>query len=321
MSDAIILEQKVADSQSRGGVNRKRLYIFPTQHGMVFALMLAVMLMGSVNYTNSMAYMLTFLLGSLYMICMLHTYRNLKGLVLKTNNAKPVFAGDVAEFPLIIINRTTTDRRSISIHPWPRKRTGDRSLYAGSEFSSIVPGEIHKGLLPLPTRSRGRLRLGRIRIHSVYPLGLFRAWSYMQCTSSCLVYPKPEGSSELPPYSQNPTRDHYGEQSGTDDFTGVRQYRPGDSIKNIDWKALAREQDVLIKKFSGSGAIQLILHWNHTKQIGDVEKRLSQLALWVITAEQKGLRYSLEMPNTKIPIGNGDIHCHQCLSILAEHGE
>ncbi|NNE38440.1 MAG: DUF58 domain-containing protein [Gammaproteobacteria bacterium] len=320
MTDAIILEQKSTSSQSNRAVSRKRLYIFPTQHGLVFALMLIVMLMGSVNYTNSMAYMLTFLLGSLYIVCMLHTYRNLKGMVLKTNNAKPVFAGEVAEFPLILINRTTTDRHSIVVHPWPKKRIGKRAQYQGAEYTNIVPAEIHKGTMPVMAQSRGRLQPGRLRIYSTYPLGLFRAWSYMYCTSYCLVYPKPEGMPDLPQYSEDPARDHYGEQSGTDDFIGVRQYQPGDSIKNIDWKAMAKEQGVLIKKFSGSGARQLVLHWDHTRHIVDVEKKLSQLALWVIIAEQEGLRYGLELPDKKITIGNGNPHQHQCLKTLADYG-
>jgi uncharacterized protein (DUF58 family) len=317
MTEAIILEQKSASASTNRSVSNKRLYIFPTQHGLIFALMLIVMLMGSVNYTNSMAYMLTFLLASLYIVCMLHTYRNLKGMVLKTNNAKPVFAGETAEFPLILINRTTTDRHSVVIHPWPKKRIGKRMQYRGAEYSNIVPGEIHKGTIPVMTQVRGRLRPGRLRIYSTYPLGLFRAWSYMDCSNYCLVYPKPEGSTELPQYSQDPTRDHYGEQIGADDFIGVRQYKPGDSIKNIDWKALAKEQGVLIKRFSGSGARQLLFHWGHTKHLGDNEKRLSQLALWIIIAEQEGLRYSLELPDIKIPIGNGDSHRHQSLRALA----
>ncbi len=320
MSDSIILEQNSANAQTNQAASRKRLYIFPTRHGLVFALMLMVMLMGSVNYTNSMAYMLTFLLASLYIVCMLHTYRNLKGLVFKTNNAKAVFAGETAEFPLVLINRTTTDRHSISIHPWPKKRTGNRAQYRGGEFHNIVPGEIHKGVMPVITHTRGKLLPGRLRIYSTYPLGLFRTWSYIHCTSYCLVYPKPEGSPVLPQCSEDLTCDHYGEQVGIDDFIGVRQYQPGDSIKNIDWKALSKEQGVLSKKFSGSGARQLVLHWEQTRHIGDVEKRLSQLALWVMTAEQEGIRYSLELPDTKIPIGNGDSHKHQCLKALANYG-
>lgn len=320
MSNSIILEQKTLGSQISKSIDRKRLYIFPTQHGLVFAIMLVVMLLGSVNYTNSMAYMLTFLLGSLYLVCMLQTYKNLKGMALKISNAKSVFAEEIAEFPIVIINRTTTDRRSIYIHPWPKKRGKNRSRYQGKEFPNITPGEMHRGILPVKTQLRGRLQPGRLRIYSVYPLGIFRAWSYMNCTSNCVVYPKPEGSTELPLFSEDPMRDHFGEQSGADDYIGVRQYRSGDSIRNIDWKAVAKEQGVLVKKFAGSGARQLVLHWEHTRNIGDVEKRLSQLALWTIIAEQQGLRYGLELPDYKISIGNGDTHRHQCLKALAEYG-
>jgi uncharacterized protein (DUF58 family) len=320
MADSIILEQKPFQNRIGSGSVRQRLYIFPTQHGFVFATMVAVMLMGAVNYTNSMAYMLTFLLGSLFMVSMLHTYRNLRGLVITGNNASPVFAGEVAEFPVVFDNRDGPGRISIHMHP----RTGRqkrKTLPLGIEYTKINPGQICRNSLPVQTRQRGYLSPGRLKIHSTYPLGLFRAWSYMNCRSTCLVYPKPEGDPRLPSLSEYSSQDQRGEQAGTDDFTGFRHYRPGDSIRNIDWKILAREQGVLVKKFSGSGARKLILHWDQTSHLGSIEKRLSQLALWVIRAEQYGLHYGLELPGGRLDPGLGEHHQHLCLTMLATYGQ
>ena len=93
MTESVILEQKAPQTGSASALlsRRQRLYIFPTRHGLVYAVMLAVMLLGAINYTNNMAYMLTFMLGSLFMVCMLHTYRNLRGLIVTVSEARPAF--------------------------------------------------------------------------------------------------------------------------------------------------------------------------------------------------------------------------------------
>jgi len=324
MADSIILEQKLVQSgviSGTGASTRERLYIFPTRHGLVYTSMLAVMLVGAVNYTNSMAYMLTFMLGSLFMVCMLHTYRNLRGLIVVCSDAKPVFAGDMARFPVVFDNRFGHSRTSVNIDPSPKWELFKRPGNKGIESARIEAGQMYRDSLPMQTASRGYLHPGRLRIYSIYPLGLFRAWSYLKSISSCIVYPTPHGDPRLPGLTEDPSLDQAGAQAGTDDFTGFRHYRPGDSIRNIDWKNMAREQGVLVKKFSGSGARRLVLQWDQTGQLKDIEARLSQLALWVIKAEQGGLRYGLVMPDSQIEIDNGEAHQHHCLRSLATYGK
>jgi len=323
MTDSIILEQKPGSPGTTVAADiskRQRLYIFPTQHGLVYAVMLAVMLLGAVNYTNNMAYMLTFLLCSLFLVCMLHTYRNLRGLIVASSDAKPVFAGDVALFPIMFDNRAGNLRNGIAIQAWPKRWIISKKLSKGIENIRLEPAQLYRDFLPVKANARGYLRPGRLRIHACWPLGLFRTWSYLQSNSTCIVYPKPQGDQALPYLTENATLDQTGDQSGTDDFTGFRHYQPGDSIRNIDWKILAREQGLLVKKFSGSGARQLILQWDQTGHLADVEARLSQLALWIIKAEQNGLRYGLHMPGIQIEVNHGENHQHRCLSLLATYG-
>ena len=111
----------------------------------------------------------------------------------------------------------------------------------------------------LPTR-RGYLTPGRIGIASTFPLGLLRAWTWFDCDDQvCIVYPRPEGIRQLPDSSEFTLEEQSGVKTGTDDFTGFKSYRPGDSTRNINWKVYAREQGLLVKKFSGSGSDRLML--------------------------------------------------------------
>lgn len=324
MADSVILEQKLSPLDAKGSLatsERQRLYIFPTRHGLIYACMLAVMLVGAVNYTNNMAYMLTFMLGSLFMVSMLHTYRNLRGLIVTVSEAKPVFAGDIARFPVVFDNRNGPQRSNVYIDVWPAKWNVRKIPGSGLILARVMAGQINRDFLPVQTVNRGYLRPGRLKIHSSFPLGLFQTWSYLNCKSRCIVYPKPQGDPRLPSLTEDPALDQAGKLAGTEDFTGFRQYRPGDSIRNIDWKIFAREQGLLVKKFSGSGAQKLILHWDQTVHIPDIESRLSQLALWVLRAEQSDLRYGLVLPGVEVEINHGEPHQQRCLRQLGIYGK
>ncbi|MFQ5660480.1 MAG: DUF58 domain-containing protein [Gammaproteobacteria bacterium] len=300
---------------------RQRIYIFPSRHGLFFSLILVVMLLGAINYNNSMAYVLTFLLVSLFMTDMLHTYHNLRGLILSSRAGRPVFAGETACFPVLVDNRSEQKRTALDIAPYPKRRKGNHHL-AGLEplTVNIAANGLQREHLKIPTHRRGYLKPGRFRIVSTYPLGLFRAWSYLESHQTCLVYPKPAGTHRLPLLSSYDAEEQIGPGSGTDDFTGTKPYRPGDSIHAIDWKVLARERGLVIKRFNGSGARRLLLHWDQCAHLRDVEQRLSQLCLWIIEAERTGVYYGLQIPGNRIDPGRGESHHHRCLKALATYG-
>lgn len=322
MSDSIVLERSLGTTRKDGASKRQRVFIFLSRHGLIFVTLLLVMLLGAVNYNSSMAYVLVFLLSSLFMVCMLHTYKNLRGLALKSSEPAAVFAGQTACFPILLDNRFGPARTELIIGPYPKNiaRKKRALLEDTLVIANVDADHLHRITIPIAANKRGRLLLGRLRITSTYPLGLFRAWSYMPSSQTCLVYPKPAGSFELPLPSEYELEEQMGVKTGTDDFVGFRKYRQGDSIRNIDWKAVARERGLLVKRFSGSGASKMQLSWEQTQHLGDIEQRLSQLCRWVLEADKLGYHYALTLPDASIELGTGEAHKHRCLSKLAGHG-
>ena len=69
------------------------------------------------------------------------------------------------------------------------------------------------------------------------------------------------------------------------------------------------------KQFEGGTHPTQWLDWRMTH--GDVEQRLSQLARWVLDAEEEGRPYGLRLPGNDIPAGQGELHQHRCLEALA----
>lgn len=303
----------------RQSLDRRRVYIFLTRHGFMLGSMMFVILLGSINYDNALGYLLTFLLFGLFLVTMLHTYRNLAGLAYLGAEAKPVFAGEPAVFVLGFDNRGQWQRYSVEFAHWPpRKGRWWRRRRARNSALAAIPADKHARIpLSLPSTTRGWLPLHRIRLASTFPLGILRAWAYFADPAKCLVYPRPEGPLPLPVDGLAASSAIGGVNQGHDDFAGFRPYQPGDPIRAIAWKNLARADVLLVKRFTSGAAERLMLTWQHSARLADPEARLSQITAWVVEAQRLGLHYGLDLPGTHLPPGSGAIHYHACLKALA----
>ncbi len=289
---------------------QRRVFILPTRQGLLYALVIVIMLVGAVNYDLSLGFLLAFLLGATGMQSMVHTFRNLAHLRITSGRTEPVFAGEPAQFRLHITNPTRADRYSIGV-------TRD-SLFA--DYIDVPAGSTVIATVEVPAVRRGWLQPGRCILFSRFPVGLFRAWSYADPDTACLVYPAPAPVAlPLPaPAAGHGQGSVHGQ--GQDEFFGLRPYRPGDSPRHIAWKAVARGTVLLTKQFSGTADAELWLDWQILPPAMAAEQRLAHLTRWVLQADALGLGYGLRIPDTIIPIATGSAHRAACLRALALHG-
>ncbi len=327
MNHSVVLERLPASASAQTPTEssyhlRQRVYIFLTRYGLIFGVNLLVMLLGSVNYNNSLAYALTFLLAGLFMVGMLHTYNNLRGLVINSSPPDPVFAGQKACFPLLLDNRQSQSRTAIAfqIQVKSKKKSNEKNASLDTNSVDISGYAMQTHNFHINTVKRGYLVPGRIKISSSWPIGLFRAWSYLQLEQTCIVYPRPKGVSNLPEQTRLDGEEQTGLGIGTEDFSGFRQYQAGDSMRAVDWKAYARERGLLTKRFSGRGSKKILIDLSQTEHLNDIEQRLSQLCLWIIEAEKQDAQYALILNEfDKINFDKGELHKHKCLRALAEY--
>ena len=287
-------------------LDRSRIFILPSSTGMLFAAVLLVMLLGAINYANNMGYMFTFLLGSMALVSILHSYRNLARLQFAAGRAEAVFAGEPAAFEILVSNPGERPRYAIDLEIAEEPPVN----------VDLAAGVTARVTLRRASRHRGRLAPGRIRVSTQYPLSLFRAWAYVDLDMSCIVYPQPGPARSIPPhavYRPNQTGD---KGRGVDDFAGFRPYRPGDSPRHLYWKAIAHEQALLVKQFGGDRADELWLDWSDLLDL-PVEARLSQLCRWVLDADREQLRYGLRLPGVEQPVNSGPAQRARCLELLA----
>lgn len=286
----------------------RRVYIVPTRLGWLFAATLAILLIGSINYALALGFGLTFLLAGMGIAGMVQTARNLARLALSVGRTEPVFAGDTAQFRLYLDGRAAFDRPAILV----------RHLGCGAQLVlDIAAGGLGEVVLQVPAPSRGWLALGRVMLETRFPLGLFRAWSYVEPEVRCVVYPRPERSPLPPASGEAASGAMRSPVPGNDDFAGLRGYQPSDSPRHVAWKAVARTDDLLTKQFAGEAGAELWLDWQTLPATLSIETRLSRMAGWVLAAERSGALYGLRLPEAQFAPARGDAHRAACLQALA----
>lgn len=289
-------------------LNQRRIYILPTRQGLGFALVLVLMLLGDINYNLSLGYILTFLLATTGGMSMLYAFRNMAQLEIHAGHIAPVFAGEQAQFVFHFNNPGTLFRYRIQM----RDDAGHHTAFdLSAQYSTPVQ-------LAIPAKRRGWLDSGRLTLYTEFPLGLFHAWSYLHFEVYCLVYPKPAQRQPLPAASAQSGNGKI-TGPGDEDFSGLRNYVPGDALPRIAWKAYAREQGLQVKQFSAQQGRELWLDLALLPQLAG-ERKLELLTRWLLDADAQGLLYGLRLPGVEFAPQHGPSHRAACLRALALFG-
>ncbi|OQW73255.1 MAG: hypothetical protein BVN35_12185 [Proteobacteria bacterium ST_bin11] len=285
-------------------LTQRRVFILPTQRGLAFVLLILLLVLIGFVYNNNLAYLLGFLLASIFFVTILHSFKALAGLVIQPARQQAVFAGQAGPFCFQLSNPSQQPRFAID-------------LALQSELAISLPAEQSQTVtLYQATQQRGWQLPGTLTLSSTYPLGLFRAWAPLRFDCPLLVYPKP-ANQQLPFPDSNGGQEMPGQnrRSG-DEFDGVRAYQRGDAIRQIHWKAFAKGQGVHSKYYSGASSSELWLDYQQAPG-HHTEERLSQLCRWLVDAEQAGLRYGLLLPGLRLAPDSGATHYRKCLQALA----
>ena len=287
-------------------LQRRRLYILPTRAGLGFAVLLALMLAAGLNYANSLALFLTFLMGGFALVAMQLCHRNLLGACLQAAHAAPTFASRPGNLHVTLANEA----------PQPRFRIESGVAYEATLTANLPAQGRQHVELSVAAPKRGIVRVEPLRLTTTHPFGLFRTWTWVYAPIEMLVYPRPVGSLPMPSQSGRKSGNRSQGHAGADEWQSLRPFRDGDSPRQVDWKAYAREAPLLVKEYSSMGSELRIFDFTPLRNL-DTEARLEQLARWIVDAEDSGDRYGLEIPGIRIAPDRGADHRHQCLAALA----
>jgi uncharacterized protein (DUF58 family) len=290
---------------------RQRIYILPTRFGLVFLVGSFLMILIGSAYQNNLVNLLAFFMLSLVFVCMVQTHNNLRDIRISNIETEGGFAGQEFIVTTVLGNNSKVPRFNIE--------TRLREPRARSIYENTLP-LLENGTLKLrasyPAVRRGRFQTNPARLSSVYPLGLFEAWTWYKISSVYYIYPEPKGDKPFPWGGEGDHAGHVTFPVGGEDFHGHRRFRDGDSQKHIDWKAFARGRPKLIKEFTEGAPVSIRLDWRSLEDL-NTEDRLSQLSKWVDEAKDHKQMFSLVLPGKIVPTGLGISHAIRCWEALA----
>ena len=288
-------------------LHNRRLYILPTRFGYLFGVMLLFLFLAAINYQNSMAFVLTFMLTSLGLISLWHTHKNLLGIRVNLLLPRPVFCGESCELKFEISHVNQSRRYAIGI----------QYDQLPPVYVKLEPQASSTATIKLPTRRRGQFKPCGITVFTRYPTGLFHAWGWLRFDLPLLIYPRPL----MDPKLQASLVEQFDGQTSTstiegDDFAGLREHRIGESLRHISWKAYAQGKGLLTKTFQGHARPSLWIDWQLLTH-GSLEDKLSFMTALVLSAEKEGQKYGLRLPGREIEQSYGNAHRNACLQAIA----
>ncbi len=278
------------------------------RHTLGLAAVLLAMWYAGASQNNAAAYLLGFLTLSVAAASALHGWANLRGLQITAEPILPVF-----EHESLVV---TAVARSLSRHFAVQLALSPEQ--PAVLFDEISPEKSARLELLARGRRRGRYASVEIIGTSSFPLGFLTARRLFNVAQLHHIYPEPRGALPLP-FAGHPERDdRVGLRTEGEDFAGLREWHRGQSMRHVDWKAVARGQRLMVKQWSGAALDPLLLDWSLLPH-ADPEDRLRQLSRWLVLAERlEGVPYSLRLPGADIPSARGDSHFHRCQRTLAE---
>jgi uncharacterized protein (DUF58 family) len=323
----------VADTTT---LTQRNVYILPTRAGLAFAATLTVMLLAAINYQLNLGFALTFLLAGAGVVSMHLTHGTLRGLTLHLRPPAPVFAHEPAALDVVLTNPGSA-RHGLGLRlldppvvsdastPAPAVAAADRAARrdapdpAGGTVWCDVPAQGQataqlRVLLP----HRGWHAVPPLVVETVFPFGLFRAWSVWRPAARALAWPAPE--TPAPPLPASHARE--GDERATQrtegsELDGVRPWRRGDTMRQVVWKKVARSGELVSRETAGAAQRTLWLAWDQA-QVPGAEARLSRLAAWVLAADRAGMACGLQLPGQTLEPGLGDGHRRAALDMLGK---
>jgi len=291
-------------------LTQNNIFIYPNRQFIYYFIVVMMLWLAATNYENNLSFGLSFLLLSLFMVCILHTFANLSGLTVAVVGANPVFVGEYADVELLLSTKTGKRRDALNLG-WEKDHVVQTSLTDTTQQRVNVPVKVTQ---------RGLFNPKRITLDTVYPLGFIRSVSYLDLDVKILAYPLPVRHAPL--YVSDGSSiegDKISTRRGSDEFSHLQEYQPGASLKQVAWKQVAKGRELQVKEYADYSSSHVWLSWENFPTLG-IEECLSTLCYWALELEKKGESYGLKIPGMVIEPGSGFYHQQKILTALALYG-
>ena len=318
-------------------VKRFDLPIEVTAGGGIFLTILLIVGFAAWNTGNNLLFLIFSLLCSTLFVGGVAARASLRDLIVSARFPDHIFAGDAA--PVIVTLRNAKRLLpSFSILVEARgpqssnaeSQTGRRTHYlkrALAYFTYVPHHAAAEQRVEQLFPERGHVLITGFELSTRFPFGFFRFRRRLRARNvDIIVYPKPEPVSDelhlLPAYAGRMPSLRRG--IGQDLFS-LRDYKPQDDLRHIDWKATARSRNLTVREFTAEDERRITIVLDTRDLLSeDDDAFLQRFEAGVVQAASLLKHFIDERAEVRLLLGaelgsygSGLKHLYECLRRLA----
>lgn len=305
-------------------LSNKNIFILPTKFGFAYLLFDCLLFLLGTNYQNNIILLLSYLLASLFITVMMHSFYNFSQLTFSSKAEQTCFAKQVLNFPIHITGYKTHFDLNFNF--------SEPSHFVKKVTLAQCSTDTVEVILPWYAKQRGVYELGRVKVFSEYSLGLFVTWSLLDFSHRAIVYPQPKtlmDNKKIITGRNDSVKDNFGYMEANsigDDFSELKSYVPGESQARIAWKQLARGQGKFSKNQQAQQGSLLWLKLSDMPST-DIEIKLQFMCFLILeyTKNKQCFGLIIDLPHSagnyaeiKISPNSGYQQQENCLMALAK---
>jgi len=291
---------------------KQKVYIIPSKTGFVFIGILFTLFLIGLTYTNNITLLISFIMTTFLLQQMFETHAAIQSIIFTSIDLQNMHANEALPFHC----------------KFPHNYQKDLSVFADFEVSISLHNDKDdlKGILDLSNASdtkmigrfneslkRGRYNIHRCMISSIGTSGLFYVWRNFNLKQDLYIFPKtryytgPQVKTILDANSIN----------NNSDFMFHIPYTTGLSTSRIDWKLMAKRDQIFWKKHSSELEGNIIIKTSDLDT--NTERQIEKACYLVGHAFKHNLTWSLQTHKELISDCNSfeDVQtCFKHLSVL-----
>jgi uncharacterized protein (DUF58 family) len=275
---------------------------------------LAALLIGvaAFNTGNNLIYLILSMMLSILLLSVLLLRLNVKSLVLRVAQNRPIFANSPSSVDVILSNRKKLPAYSL------RVSLSDKS--GGTAYFPEITGlsEV-SDTVPVIYGRRGIYGYQDIFIESSFPFIFFLKRLLCKVDNQIIVYPEIKDVAEIIP---DTAAEAYALPSGIrrgEELSMIREFRYGDDWRRIHWKASAKSAKLMVTEYSTEEPRKLTVILDNLVPYdgGTFEKAVSLAASVSDRFLKEGFFVRLLTCRKVVPFGSGGEHLFKILDVLA----
>lgn len=307
-------------------------------------IMLFVLLLGALNSQNNLLFLVVGLVGAVATVSLLWSHLASRAIEFRRLDPQHGVVGQ----SMLIRYRITNRSRWLPVFNLVIEETPDRGGATWPRFfpparawvMHLSPGESLHGDMVVWPALRGEVRFDRAVCWTHFPFGLVRRHCRISQPGHTLVYParyplRPGLLRRIAP--GGPLGHRLSTRTGGgEDYFGLREYRPGDSVRQIAWKRSATIDQLIIRERTKPSPPKLRIVLDLSRETeslaGDLkstddrtprmleEQAIALTASIVAQGELDGYEVGLTvlgLPAPTTPLKRGHWHIEKIMSTLA----